>query len=85
MKLKSRQKIITDELKLDAFLVASKFNLMIVDYVAKPYELTNNNEILLPYLNLRLQKLEFKDRAILIGALKMHEYFDCEEVSLDYI
>lgn len=72
---------IDDNLKIDAFLVASKYNLMLVDYLAEPYELTHDNDILLPYLKIRLKKLDYKETAILISSVMMHKHFDCEEVS----
>lgn len=71
---------IDDELKIDAFVIASKHNLLIVDYVANAYQLNTNNIVLLPYLNERVKKLDHKDKALLISALMLHDHFDCEQV-----
>lgn len=69
-----------DEDKIEAFVVASKYNLLIVDYVVKPYELDKNNLVILPFLKERMKKLDYKDRAVLICSLMLHDHFNCEDV-----
>lgn len=71
---------ISDELKIDAFVVASRHNLLLIDYIARTYQLTVNNETLLPYLKHRIKTFDAKDKAVSICSLMMHEHFSSEEV-----
>lgn len=75
-------KTINDEMKIDAFVVASKFNIMVVEYVIQPYKLDVNNQVLLPFLKHRLKTLDYKDRAVVISELMMQNHFNCEEVKI---
>ncbi|CAF0779065.1 unnamed protein product [Brachionus calyciflorus] len=73
---------ITDELKIDAFIVATKHNLLLLEWFTRAYQLNKNNEALLPYVKFRIKNLDFKDKAILIGSLALHDHFKCEEIVL---
>ncbi len=73
----------TDELRIMALVLSSKHHIFMIDYIFETYQLIKDNEILLPYvkhlLNTETFK-EFKDKAILISTLHMHDFFETEEV-----
>ena len=72
---------ISREIKIDAFSVATRHNLLLLDWIARSYHLNKNNEFILPYLNFRISNLESKDKALIISTLELHDHFSCEEVS----
>lgn len=81
----SSSSTIDNETRIDAFVVATKYNLMILDYVVQPYQMTTNNNVLLPFVHYRMKTLDYKDKAVLICSLMMQHHFDCEEVRIKKI
>jgi hypothetical protein len=77
---------LTEEIRTEAFLIATKYNLLLVDFLSGPYKLSTDNMFLLEFLKHKLkEKIDIKDRAILISKLQMHEHFDLEQVLLPLI
>lgn len=74
-----------DQLKIDAFVVATRYNLLLVDYLVRSYQLNVENKFLLPYLKARMEKMEEKDKAILISSLMLHDHFESEQVILLFL
>lgn len=72
---------ITPDIKIDAFSVATRHNLLLLDWIAKDYQLNHNNEFIIPYLKYKTKDFDFKDKAIIISTLHLHDHFSCEEVS----
>jgi hypothetical protein len=79
-KKNSQPAVISDELKIHAFISSTRHHLLMIDSIAKSYELWQNNQILEPYLKRKVKVLDSKDKAILIGSVMMHDYFNFEEV-----
>jgi hypothetical protein len=75
---------LTEEIRTEAFLIATKRNLLVLDFVCGPYKLADvDNSFLLDFLRYKLEaKLDFKDKALLISTLQFHEYFDLEQTLL---
>ncbi len=78
---------LNEEIKLAAFIVGSKYHLLLIDIFAKVYKLNEENQFILPYIKNRVLpdcslsfKLDFKDKALLINACMMHDHFEFEEV-----
>jgi hypothetical protein len=75
----------TNDLKISAFIIACKHHLLLVDSIAKAYSLTKDNDFLLPYLRVKTKWLDYKDKAILISSIMMHDFFNFEEVNKLFI
>ena len=70
----------TSDLKISAFIVASKHHLLMLDSLFKSYQVYKDNAFLLPFVSQRIKSLDYKDKAILISSVMMHDHFDFEEV-----
>jgi hypothetical protein len=69
-------------MKIWAFVIATRHNLFLIDSISKSYKLNSNNDILMPYLEKRLLKVDFKDKAVMIAALDLQDKFDLEQVNI---
>ena len=74
--------ILTNELKISAFIIACKHHLLMIDSIFKAYSLNKDNAFLLPYVKVKSKFLDHKDKAVLISSSMMHDFFDFEEVKL---
>ncbi len=70
----------SDHMKIWAFVIATRHNLFLIDSISKSYKLNRDNECLMPYLEKRLLKVEYKDKAVMIAALELQDKFDLEQV-----
>jgi hypothetical protein len=70
-----------DELRLFAFLVSTRHHLLMIESITNSYNLSTNNEFLVPYLKKKCSTLDHKDKAILISTLELHDHFNFEEVT----
>ena len=70
-----------DEIRMAAFELATRHHLILIETVARCYQLTESNGFLVDRLKQKLRLLDYKDKAILIGSLMMHDHFDTEEVT----
>jgi hypothetical protein len=71
-----------ESIKKEALLISTRYNLQILEYLVKPYQLHVDNNYLIEIVKKKIDKLDFKDKAILIGTTCLHEHFDYEEVNL---
>ncbi len=71
----------TNDLKISAFIIACKHHLLLIESIAKAYSLTKDNDFLLPYLRVKTKWLDYKDKAVLISSIMMHDFFNFEEVN----
>ena len=78
--IKKIKPILLEEIKVFAFLISTKHHLLITSFIAEAYQLAESNTILLPYLKHRIEKMDNKEKALLIGYLKLQEKFTIEEV-----
>lgn len=71
-----------EDIKISSFVMSTRYHLLMIDSIFKTYQLTTNNEFLLPFMNLVLVKLDEKDKAILISSCMLHDHFKFDEVWL---
>ena len=73
---------LSEEIRTEAFLVSCRHNLLLIDYICGLYQLDIDNQFLLDLAKARISTLDFKDKAILIGTLRLHDSFDMEQITL---
>ena len=71
---------LSDDMKIWAFVIATRHNLFLIDSISKSYKLNLDNDCLMPYLSRRLLKVDYKDKAVMIAALDLQDKFDLEQV-----
>lgn len=76
---KSRN-LLTDDIKLTAFIVATRHHSFLIDSISRSFELRNCNESLKKEFIKEIRKFELKDRAVVASNLLLHDEFDINEI-----
>ncbi len=81
-KFASRVKINLDaDLQFNAFKIATKHNILLLESITKAYGLLGSIDIFSEYVHDVAERFNFKDKAIFISCLNLHDFFDLEDVS----
>ena len=76
---------IDDEIKKAAFITSTRYHIILLNHMIKPYELESNSEIMLPLIKYKAKTMDHKDKAMIISMLELHDHFDFEEVRVFFI
>lgn len=71
------------DLQLSAFKVATRHHIILLESIVHAYDLDKINDYLFKNVLIEINKLDYKDKALCITYLMMHDYFDIKEVILN--
>lgn len=81
--LKRADHALNEEIRKEAFLIGTKENLLILEYLQKPYKLDSDNLFLLELCKKKVNSFtEYKDKAIIVATLGFQDHFRIEDILL---